>query len=80
MLRASGLCVRCSILATAQAQPLPQVERVVVIKADGIPERLLERYTGGPSPQLPNIAAVFGRNGVWFENFYTRGLSLSAPS
>jgi hypothetical protein len=57
-----------------------QVDRVVVIKVDGLPERLLERYTRESKPSLPNIAEVFGKNGTWLDNFYVRGLSLSAPS
>ena len=57
-----------------------QVDRVVVIKVDGLPERLVEQYAFEDKPRLPNIASVFGHNGTWFENFYVRGLSLSAPS
>lgn len=57
------------------------------MKVDGLPEHLLERYvqeTGGPGrdghTRLPWIQHVFSQNGVWLENFYVRGLSLSAPS
>jgi hypothetical protein len=68
------------------AEP-PGVQRVVILKVDGLPEHLLERYikeTGGPGrdghSRLPWIEHVFSQNGVWMENFYVRGLSLSAPS
>jgi hypothetical protein len=77
-------CVR-ALLCTLLALCLPhvragQVDRIVVIKVDGLPEALLERYTREASPRLQNIADVFGRNGTWLDNFYVRGLSLSAPS
>ncbi|MBV9398907.1 MAG: alkaline phosphatase family protein, partial [Bryobacterales bacterium] len=64
-----------------------EVKRVVIIKVDGLPERLVEQYArepAGPGREgrtlLPWIAQVFGKNGAWLENFYVRGLSLSAPS
>lgn len=56
------------------------VERVVILKVDGLPERVLERYTREARPRLPNISQIFGRDGTSLENFYVRGLSLSAPS
>ena len=63
------------------------MQRIVVLKVDGLPEHLLERYvqeTGSPGrdghSRLPWIQHVFSQNGVWLENFYVRGLSLSAPS
>jgi len=59
----------------------------VILKVDGLPERLLDNYVneaGGPGREahsrLPWIQHVFAQNGVWMENFYARGLSLSAPS
>lgn len=64
-----------------------KVQRIVILKVDGLPEGLLEQYvkqTGGPGrdghSRLPWIQHVFSQNGVWMENFYVRGLSLSAPS
>jgi len=64
-----------------------KVQRLVILKVDGLPEGLLEQYvqqTGGPGrdghSRLPWIQHVFLQNGVWIENFYVRGLSLSAPS
>jgi len=74
-----------AILLAAVAQA--EVKRVVILKVDGLPERLVERYAGESAggsregrSRLPWIQHVFGQNGVWLENFYTRGLSLSAPS
>src|SRR5437588_12882939 len=73
----------CGLLAVAHAE----TNRVVIIKVDGLPERLIERYAAEPADgarqghsRLPWIQHVFGKNGTWMENFYVRGLSLSAPS
>lgn len=64
-----------------------EVNRIVILKVDGLPERLVESYareTAGGTREgrsrLPWIQYVFGENGTWFEDFYTRGISLSAPS
>ena len=64
-----------------------QVNRVVIIKVDGLPESLLERYVseradGAKSghSRLPWTEHIFEKNGVWMDNFYVRGLSLSSPS
>jgi hypothetical protein len=75
---------RMVLLAALCALPLAAaVDRVVIIKVDGLPQRLIEQYTrasGREGPRLPRIADIFGRDGVAVENFYSRGLSLSAPS
>ena len=76
-MRRTLLCVLFA--ATAEAQ----VDRMVVIKIDGLPPRLLDQYLSkatGPRTRLPWVDYVFARNGVWLDNFYTRGLSLSAPA
>src|SRR5579862_4837446 len=59
--------------------------RVVILKIDGLNADLLYRNmrdkdpaTG--KPYLPWFAHIFSDNGTIFENFYTRGISLSAPS
>ena len=64
-----------------------EVNRVVILKVDGLPERFVEQYARQPAGAgreghtlLPWIQEVFGKNGTWFEDFYVRGLSLSAPS
>lgn len=63
------------------------VDRVVILKADGLPERFIERYVAEPADghraghsRLPWIEHVFVNNGAWVQNFYVRGISLSAPS
>lgn len=76
-----ALCGPLLMLAHAES---PKVERIVILKVDGLPPRLLEQYarlSGRPERvRLPRIAGIFGENGASLENFYTRGLSLSAPS
>lgn len=64
-----------------------EVQRVVILKVDGLPEHLIERYAAQNArglrdgrSRLPFIQRVFGRDGTWLDNFYVRGTSLSAPS
>jgi hypothetical protein len=63
------------------------VDRVVILKVDGLPERFVERYVAEVADgrraghsRLPWIEHVFVENGAWMENFYVRGVSLSSPS
>jgi hypothetical protein len=56
------------------------VDRVVILKVDGLPGDFVERLAGGDLKRLPSIRQIFAENGAWLENFYVRGLSLSAPS
>ena len=82
--------VTCNKLLAAFLLALPlaaQVNRVVIIKVDGLPEGLVEQYASengsgarAGRSRLPWIDHVFAQNGVWMENFYVRGMSLSAPS
>ena len=70
--------------ALAYGVELP-AKRVVILKVDGLSADLLYRNmqekdpTTG-KPRLPWFAHIFSQNGTVFENFYTRGISLSAPS
>lgn len=62
-----------------------QTHRLVVIKIDGLPYRLVDRFVRERNPrtgksQLPWFEHVFYERGSRVENFYTRGLSLSGPS
>src|SRR5437868_54691 len=59
--------------------------RVVILKIDGLNADLLyrnmrEKDPATGKPWLPWFAHIFGDNGTVFDNFYTRGISLSAPS
>ena len=71
------LCVATSSFA--------QVKRLVVIKCDGLPYDVVDRYVKQRDPQsgksvLPWIDHIFYQRGSRLSNFYVRGMSLSAPS
>ena len=76
-----------ALLLILSASAPAAVDRVVILKVDGLPERFVERYVteaadghrAGHS-RLPWIEHVFVDNGAWIENFYVRGISLSSPS
>ncbi|MBV9210616.1 MAG: hypothetical protein JOZ52_08310, partial [Acidobacteria bacterium] len=62
-----------------------QARRLVIVKIDGLPFRLVDKYVRERNPrtgksQLPWMEHVFYQGGARIENFYTRGLSLSGPS
>ncbi|HTR39528.1 MAG TPA: alkaline phosphatase family protein [Bryobacteraceae bacterium] len=62
-----------------------QVNRVVIVKLDGVPESVLERELARVDPithksTLPWIDRVFSQGGTRLDNFYVRAISLSAPS
>lgn len=63
------------LLLLLAALPLAATtNRVVILKIDGLPPAALA------ANRLPNIERIFLRGGATVDNFYTRGLSLSAPS
>src|SRR6266576_6070280 len=72
------------ILASAIAARA-QAKRVVVIKIDGLPYEIVDRFARETDPEtgksrLPWFDHVFYENGTRITNFYVRGMSLSAPS
>jgi hypothetical protein len=74
-----ALLALCGMAASAQAR------RIVVLKVDGLGADLLYRTMRETDPatgksRLPWFSHIFAENGAVFENFYTRGLSLSVPS
>jgi hypothetical protein len=57
----------------------------VILKVDGLGADLLYNTMREVDPatgksRLPWFAHIFAENGIVFQNFYTRGISLSAPS
>jgi hypothetical protein len=77
----AALLLASVIMRGAEQTP----RRVVILKIDGLNADLLYRNireidpaTG--KPRLPWFAHIFAENGTIFQNFYTRGISLSAPS
>jgi len=70
-----------SVAAIAQVR----TKRVVMIKVDGLPYEMVERFARETDPVtgkslLPWFDNVFFHNGTRIINFYVRGMSLSAPS
>ncbi len=62
-----------------------QTKRLVLIKCDGLPYGLVDRAVKERDPrtgksQLPWIDYIYYQRGSRLENFYVRGMSLSAPS
>ncbi len=69
----------------ALAQGAPPYKRVIILKIDGLNADLLYNTMAETDPasgksKLPWLEHIFAEQGVIFENFYTRGISLSAPS
>ncbi len=75
-----------TILALGVCAPLAaEVQRVVILKLDGVPEQVLERELARFDPatrrsSLPWMDHVFRAGGTRLANFYVRAISLSAPS
>ena len=62
-----------------------QTKRLVIIKVDGLPYGLVDRFVRERDPesgksQLPWFDYIYYQRGARLENFYVRGMSLSAPS
>lgn len=79
---------RAALAALFLLVPLPlaaDVQRLVIIKVDGVPEEVLERELQRVDPvthksTLPWIDHVFRQDGTRVANFYVGAISLSAPS
>jgi len=75
------LAVVLPVTAISQAR----TKRVVIIKVDGLPYEMVERFARERDPVtgkslLPWFDNVFFNHGTRLTNFYVRGMSLSAPS
>ena len=73
------VCLACSAAAFAQTK------RLVIVKCDGLPYDLVDRFVKQRDNQtgksaLPWIDYIFYQRGSRLANFYVRGMSLSAPS
>jgi len=74
-----------SLLFLFPAVCFAQARRVVIVKVDGLPYDLVDRFVKERDPrtgksQLPWIERIFYQRGTRVANFYVRGMSLSAPS
>lgn len=77
----------CGALALAflLAPAAGAARRLVILKVDGLPAGLVNRYVQEHDPatgksRLPWIDYIFQRQGAIAQNFYVRGISLSVPS
>src|ERR1041384_4786868 len=76
----------CCLLPTALCLLAhAQARRVVILKVDGLPGAEVDKYVRERDPrtgksELPWIEYLFYERGTRVENFYVRGMSLSAPS
>src|SRR5215831_12259273 len=78
------LAVIGSVLLFAAATPA-QTKRVVILKVDGLPYDMVDRFVHERDPltgksRLPWFDHIFYANGTRIANYYVRGMSLSAPS
>ncbi|HUJ49385.1 MAG TPA: alkaline phosphatase family protein, partial [Bryobacteraceae bacterium] len=76
---------RAALLCLLSAPLTAGVERVVILKVDGLPAEVLESELERIDPvthksDLPWIDHVFRQGGARVPNFYVRAISLSAPS
>jgi len=59
----------------------PRAQRLVLIKFDGLPQRLVDEFVNETDPEtgksrLPWVKHVFYDQGTRLANFYVRGMSL----
>ncbi len=85
ILHSSPLFATIALVLCSAVPGLAQTKRLVVLKCDGLPPAYVDRGVRERDPrtgksQLPWIEHVFYQRGTRLENFYVRGLSLSAPS
>jgi len=64
---------------------LAETKRLVIIKCDGLPPGIIDRFVQEKDPKtgkssLPWFDYIFYQRGTRLSNFYVRGMSLSAPS
>ena len=84
-LRLCAFAVIILFLLSTATTSLAQAKRLVVVKCDGLPYDVVDRYVKQRDPQsgksvLPWIDYIFYQRGSRLSNFYVRGMSLSAPS
>src|SRR5215204_1822562 len=79
------LCFFVVVLLFFSFPAVAQTKRLVVIKCDGLPYDVVDRFVKQRDSQsgksvLPWIDHVFYQRGARLSNFYVRGMSLSAPA
>ena len=84
-LRARLLVFSATLLFLFSASSPAQTNRVVILKVDGLPYDMVDRFVHEQDPLtgkslLPWFDHIFYANGTRIANYYVRGMSLSAPS
>jgi hypothetical protein len=79
------LLLLLAFILFASATGFAQAKRIVIIKVDGLQPDILDRFVRERNPRtgkslLPWTEHVFYQEGARLQNFYVRGMSLSAPS
>ncbi len=79
------LLLVCLVLVSTPLLGAAQTKRLVIIKVDGLPYGTVDRFVRERDPQsgksqLPWFDYIYYQRGARLENFYVRGMSLSAPS
>jgi hypothetical protein len=78
-------CCLLLLVLFIQASVFAQAKRIVLLKVDGLQPDIVDRFVREKNPRtgkslLPWTEQVFYKEGARLENFYVRGMSLSAPS
>src|SRR5262249_22783569 len=79
------LTLAATALLLIGASSKAQTKRVVIVKVDGLPYDMVDRFVRERDPltgksRLPWFDHIFYANGTRMANYYVRGMSLSAPS
>jgi hypothetical protein len=85
MKRCAFVLAACVCLLLAAGTSFAQARRLVLVKVDGLSQDMVERFVRERDPRtgkslLPWFEHIFYERGTRLENFYVRGMSLSAPS
>src|SRR5947207_1879587 len=84
-LRFPLLILAAAVLFLTGSSSQAQTSRVVILKVDGLPYDMVDRFVRERDPLtgkslLPWFDYIFYSNGTRIANYYVRGMSLSAPS
>ncbi len=80
-----AVCLGADKVPQDQSEAPNGATRLVILKVDGLNADILYRTMAQTDPKtgkskLPWLSHIFAENGIIFDNFFTRGISLSAPS
>jgi len=81
----AAACLGGELVSKDQTSEAPTSTRLIILKVDGLNADLLYQTIAQTDPKtgkskLPWFSHIFAEGGIIFENFFTRGISLSTPS